>query len=233
MKNLLVISGIILLLSNCRKTNSTVDLGYTYFPNSVGHYCIYEVDSTIFRDFYQDTVHSKWQQKELIHSYFTDNEGRQTMRVEQYTRKYCDSIPIENVSWVLYRVISFTRTGTTAERVENNQRFISLSFTPRIGKKWNGNAFNTIGEWDYKYVDVDVPYSLDSGNFDSTLLVQQKLDTNRLSYRAYTERYARHVGLIERNVIDVESTSLCCGSVLTRINNGVMVTIKLLSWGDQ
>ncbi|HLG02962.1 MAG TPA: hypothetical protein VI731_05165 [Bacteroidia bacterium] len=232
-KLLIAVAGSFLLFQDCREEQLTNDPGYAYFPDNIGHYCIYEVDSTVFRPFYSDTVHIKFQLKEKIESWFIDNQGRRAMRVEQYKRPFSDTIPYENLSWALFRIVSFTRTNSTAEKTVDNQRFINLTFVPREAKTWNGNAYNTIGEWNYEYLNVDVPYSLGSLHFDSTLWVEQKLDTNKLTFRIYRERYARHVGMIEREVIDVRDTTLCCGSVLNRIYEGVSYSVRLVSWGQE
>jgi hypothetical protein len=232
-KPMLFMAGCILFfLSSCRKDEKIPDAGYSYFPDNVGHWCIYDVDSTVYDEFHHDTVYYHYQVKEVIQSYFTDNSGRQAMRIERYKRMYNDTVPFDSLPWTISRVWSFVRTSSEGEKVEENQRFIRLTFVPRKGIKWDGNAYNTIGEWKYKYTSVDEPYSVNNMHFDSTLNVQQKLDTNMLDYRIYSEHYARHVGLIEKDVIDVHDDVLSTASVLTRIEGGTIYHIKLVSWGN-
>jgi hypothetical protein len=227
-----VLTAAFFLISSCKKDQPIPDAGYSYFPENLGHWCIYEIDSTVYDDFTNDTFYYRCQVKEVLESYFTDNSGRRAIRVERYYRPYIDSIPYANLPWTLSRVWAFCKTASEAEKVEEDQRFIRLAFVPRVDKKWNGNAYNTIGEWNYKYTSVDEPYSINSMSFDSTLNVSQKLDTNLLNYRIYNERYARHVGLIEKNVIDVSDDVLAPSSVLTRINSGVIYHVKLVEWGN-
>ncbi|HTL81669.1 MAG TPA: hypothetical protein VL651_08185 [Bacteroidia bacterium] len=221
------------LIASCKKDNTEADPGYSYFPTDIGHWCIYEVDSTVYDPFNHDTTHYRYEVKELLQSTFTDNQGREAIRVERYKRPYIDTVPYDQLPWTLSRVWSFCRTSSTGEKVEENERFVRLTFVPRKGKKWNGNEFNSIGEWDYKYSSVDEPFSINSFSFDSTALVQQICDTNRLNYRWYRERYARHVGLIDKTVYDVSDTALAPTSVLTRIVSGKIYTIKLVDWGPQ
>lgn len=229
---LFVVAGVFSLFTACRKDEKIPDAGYSYFPDNVGHWCIYDVDSTVYDEFAHDTLYYHYQVKEILQSNFTDNSGRQAIRVERYKRMYNDTVSIDSLPWVISRVWSFIRTSSEGEKVEENQRFIRLTFVPRTGNKWDGNLYNTIGEWKYKYTEVDKPYSINSMYFDSTLNVLQKLDTNMLNYRIYNERYARHVGLIEKDVIDVYDDVLNTTTVLNRIEGGVIYHIKLLSWGN-
>lgn len=225
------------LAVSCKKDQSAQqDAGYSYFPDQIGHYCIYEVDSTVYDDFNHDTVVYRYQVKEVVESYFTDNEGRQAMRIERYKRPYIDTIPYDQLPWTISRVWSFVRTASAAEKVEEDQRFVRLTFVPREGKKWDGNAYNTIGGWEYEYESVDMPYSVNTLNFDSTLQVIQKDETNFLQRRYYSERYARHVGMIEKNVIDVSGdpdTLIVFPPVVDRIYSGVIYNIKLVDWGPR
>lgn len=216
-------------LHSCK--NDTVvpaDAGYNYFPVNVGHYCVYDVDSVVYDDFEHDTDYYHYQIKEVLESVYSDNEGREAIRVERYKRSN-DTLP-----WVISRVWTFCRTQTTAEKIEENERFIRLTFPVRKDKQWNGNAFNTIGEWKYKYTSVDDPFMLNNLSFDSTLLVVQKNESNLLNHRYYEERYAKKVGMIEKNVIDVYDDTLIIGvPVINRIYGGVQYSIKLTEWGQQ
>jgi len=140
MKNLLLqtLVVIVLLFAACKKDKAveTVDIGYNYFPTEVGRYVVYQVDSISYDDFFTpvkiDTAH--FQLKEVIESVFTDNEGRASERIERYVR-YADTLP-----WSLRDVWYQTRSTTKAEKVEENVRFIKLTFPTQNNQKWNGNA---------------------------------------------------------------------------------------------
>ncbi|HEU4716217.1 MAG TPA: hypothetical protein VFU15_00200 [Bacteroidia bacterium] len=222
------------VFSSCKK-DGTVDTGYSYFPDAIGHYCIYDVDSTVYDDFNNDTVVYRYEVKEIIESYFTDNQGRQAMRVERYRKNYSDTVPYANQPWTISRVWSFVRTSSEAEKQEENQRYIRLTFVPREGKTWNGNAYNTLGEMDYKYASVDQPYSLNAMNFDSVATVLQEDETNLITRKFYQERYARNVGMIEKSIIDVHgrTDTLILSPVMGRITGGVVCNFRLVDWGPR
>lgn len=218
---------------SCKQDEVDTDIGWGYFPDKVGHWVVYEIDSTVYDDFEGDTDVYRYQVKELLESRFTDNEGRTALRVERYRRNYNPNVLYENIPWYLSRVWAFTRTNSAGEKLQENQRFIRLSFPVVQGKTWDGNAYNTAGQWNYKYREVDRPYSIGAFAFDSTCVVEQKSEINLINHRVYKERYAKNVGLIERNVIDVHDTAFGPVPVINRIHDGVIYNIRLVDYGPR
>lgn len=224
-----------LSFSGCKKDEELPanDIGYGYFPTETGHWVIYEVDSTVYDDFEHDTDFYRYQVKELLESQFVDNEGRAAIRVERYRRDFNPAVPYDSIPWHLSRVWSFTRTSARAEKQEENQRFIRLAFPVEQGKIWDGNAFNSIGQWNYKYKEVDRPFTIGTFALDSTVLVEQKNEINLISHRSYKERYAKNIGLVEKNVIDVRDTAFDVLPVMTRIYAGTVYNIRMVDYGPR
>ena len=89
---LLVPIGIALLLFSCKKNNDAApDMGYYYFPNQVGKYVVYDVDSIYYDPFLMNPVthitppaEYKFQIKEKIESIYTDNQNRPTIKIIRY-----------------------------------------------------------------------------------------------------------------------------------------------------
>ena len=221
-------------LVSCREDEAVdTDIGYGYFPTEIGHWVIYLVDSTVYDDFQGDTDYYQYQVKEVLESQFTDNQGRPAIRVERYKRWYNPNLPYDSIPWYLSRVYAFTLTNSSAEKLEENERFIRLAFPVSEGKVWDGNAFNTIGEWNYKYKEADESYSIATFAFDSTCLIEQKNEINLINHRVFKERYAKNVGLIEKNVIDVHDTAFGSVPVMNRIHDGVIYNITLVDYGPR
>jgi hypothetical protein len=220
---------------SCKKDNELhYDAGYGYSPTDVGRYVIYDVDSVIYNAFNHDTIHYKYQLKEYLQSVFPDNEGRPSLRIERSVRAYSSTLPYDSIPWVLKNVWYSTRTPTDFERVEDNVRYVRLSFPTVNFRNWNGNAQNTLGDWEYAYNGTDQKLNVNGLHFDSTLTVNEHIDTNLLTYQVYTELYAKNVGLISRQVIDVSANTIVPGvSVLNRINNGVVCNATVHSYGRQ
>ncbi len=194
-------------------------LGYDYFPNTVGKYIIYDVDSIVCSslDYKVDTF--SYQLKELVQSIFMDNSNRPTMRIERYIRNFHKDSCKYDALWTLKNIWTANRTVTDAEKVESNVRYVKLTFPVKANATWNGNADNTLGEWDYNYTIVNQPQAVidtaypvagtlcppavATSQFDSVLTVLQVDCTSVISKKYYLEKYAANIGLIYKEVIDV------------------------------
>lgn len=180
---------------SCKKDTTDVETftGITYAPANVGHEVIYDVDSIIKSDFTGKTDTFHFQVKEVIESVFTDNQGRQTQRIERYKRLS----PAD--PWIIYRVWSanlVTSSGNWRyEKKEDNITFVKLTFPPVVGKTWNGNSMNTSEDQEYEYTFVNEPAFMNGISFDSSLTVSQYFYEDILDSVAYEERYATGVGL--------------------------------------
>lgn len=181
---------------SCKKDTTDVDTftGITYAPANVGHEVIYDVDSIIKSDFTGKTDTFHFQIKEVIESVFTDNQGRETQRIERYKRL----TPAD--PWVIYRVWSanlITSSGNWHyEKKEDNITFVKLSFPPAVGNTWNGNSLNSLGPLDYEYTALNEAAVMNGVSLDSSLTVSQYFyDDGVLDSIAYEERYAAGVGL--------------------------------------
>jgi hypothetical protein len=238
---------------SCKKDeNPSPDMGYNYFPDKVGSYTVYNVDSFYYDDFSSpvtiDTF--KFQLKEKIQSSYPDNQNRTTLRLERYIRNYNPAIPYSSLPWILKDVWAANRTTTTAEKVEENVRYVKLAFPVKEGQTWNGNAQNTNPEWDYTYQFFDQKRTIGGITFDSVLQVNQIVYQDLIQQRHYIEKYARNVGLVYKQVIDVESQppnlsliplefqddtldSFYAKPILQRIDSGVIYSYTISSFGTE
>ena len=205
MKKYGILFGLILLIIfSCKKKVIETDMGYDYFPTNIGHWAVYQVDSIYHDDFYFPSKYDsfQFQIKEIIESEFFDNSGRLTQRIERYQRAN-DTLP-----WVIKNVWVSNQTKTTAERVEENQRYVKLIFPPVLNQRWNGNNYNTIGEWEYKYTLVNEAYSISAFSFDSTLTVSQEGQNDPIINSQYgTEVYAKHIGMVYKEYVFLNKQS--------------------------
>jgi hypothetical protein len=240
---LLVIAFILSSVLSCKKdAAATVDLGYNYFPDQAGSYVVYDVDSFYYNDFTSHVDTFKFQLKEKIQSVFLDNENRNTLRLERYVRFYKATTPYSSLPWVLRDVWMGNRTKSTAEKVEENVRYVKLVFPVEKDKRWNVNAQNTNDAMDYSFAFADLKQTIGGKKFDSVSQVNQQNATTLISKEYYIEKYARNIGLIYKQVIDVQSqpsplltpTQLQAfygTPIMQRVTSGTQYTYTVNSYG--
>jgi len=214
-------------INSCKKDAETapVDLGYEYFPDDIGSYIIYEVDSIAYDDAVKPPDTTRYLLKELVESTFIDNSGRPTLRIERYKKMYNPLVPYDSISWVLSDIWTANRTTTTAEKTEENIRYIKLVFPVVKGKEWNGNSFNTLGQKDYEMISVDQPETIGGISFDSVITVSQFQQINFIEYINEEEKFAKHVGLIYKKM-----DNLYDGGSADTV--GYTFTQKIISYGN-
>lgn len=231
--NIFLSCSLLFLGVACKKeTENPPDLGYSYAPVTLGKYVVYDVDSTVYLET-SDTVYFKYRIKEKLEETFIDNQGRVAIKLVRYIKKYNDTVSYDNIPWTIKDIWNYTKTNTTLEVVEEDIRFTKLIFPVNDDAIWNGNAHNTIGEWDYTYDYIDKTEIINGTKFDNVLLVIQRKDKNNVLHREYfIEKYAKTVGLVYREIRDLYSNNVVFGvPVEQRIEKGVIYKLTYVTHG--
>ncbi|MEY4876983.1 MAG: hypothetical protein RL708_2132 [Bacteroidota bacterium] len=191
----------LLFVFGCKKKQTVYDTKTEYFPLAVGSWIIYDVDSLVYNSFTLTSYTHHFQLKELIASSFIDASNEKAFVLERYERdSITQDFKLKN-KWVE------KNANNKAEKIEENQRFIKMTFPPIKNNTWKGNAYLQIDpndenskfltDWDYKYSIVDEKISLGNHSFDSSITVLQHDDyIVRLQKSYFKEVYAKHVGLV-------------------------------------
>lgn len=211
-------------------------MGYDYAPTTIGKYVIYDVDSTIYDDFNDDTTYYKYRIKEKLEETYTDNQGRSAIRMVRYIKKYNPLVSYDNIAWTVKDVWNYTKTNTALEVVEEDVRFVKLIFPAKEGSTWNGNSQNTLDEMEYKYKYVNQAESINGTAFDNVAYVEQKDDKlkNVIHRQFYIEKYAKNVGLIYREIKDLYSNTVVAGiPVEQRIEKGIIYKLTYVTHGTE
>lgn len=222
-----------------KKTEAPPDVGYAYAPSTIGKYIIYDVDSTVYDDFKMDTTYYKYRIKEKLEEIYVDNQGRNAIKLIRYIKKYNPLVSYDNLPWTIKDVWIYTKTNTTLEVVEEDVRFTKLAFPVNLNVTWNGNANNTIGDWEYKYEYADKKETINVTTFDNVLLVAQKDDKgkNAIHREYFIEKYAKDVGLVYKEIKDLYSNIVTLNPngtikpVEQRIQKGVIYKLKYVTHG--
>lgn len=207
---------------SCKKDSTLAPEPFyrNYFPNQAGTYIIYACDSIIYDDFNQSVDTNSFLIKEYYQSVFTDNSGREAIRIERWKK------PADTLSWFLKDVWYCVKTDAQVEKVEEDVRYVKLVFPVRDGVEWNGNALNALDERTFTMKDVHQSYSTGAMNFDSTVTVVNTDPSNLVSEYRSTEIFAANVGMIYKQFKDVKYV------VPTPvIKSGVVFTMKAIETG--
>lgn len=246
----IILSFGLLLTHSCNSDEEPVvidiDFGYDYFPLEVGQYRIYATDSIIYDFSGPATVidtHS-FEVQEIIVDTTTDSENRTIYIVHRLERE------LNTTDWQLKNVWTTVRTDLRAEWVENNHRFVKLVFPVKEEQTWNGNQFiddseiiTIAGEslemfkgWSYAVTSKGEAKTLNGFTFDDVVTTVQVDDENLIERRFSTEQYARGIGLIQRNMMILDTQcggnlSNCAGqSWEEKAEKGYVYNMKLIEY---
>lgn len=197
MKHLFIyLIGISLAFSSCKeKQGKAEDFSYDYFPIEIGHYVTYDVHEIIYD---LNSSDETYQIKELIESEITDNLGRPSLRIERYKRA------TDADDWVIKDVWYSTRTPSNAEKIEENVRYVKMSFPVRTYQEWDGNLYNINSEWLYYYDSIGDSRTINGLEFDETVKVFQRENFNLIEEEEAYEIFAKDVGLVYKKLVDLD-----------------------------
>jgi hypothetical protein len=222
----------VLIFSCSKKKQIDIDSSTDYFPITHGKYIVYQVDSTVYNDLRKDTAVYKFLLKEKIADSFTDNQGKNAIRIERYIKKFNPKIDYQNMPWQMREVYFLSATSSDISIQENNQRFTKLVFPAQQNKSWNANASNNLGEQYYSYKYINTDETISTNKFENTLLVIQKENHPLTLEQYYIEKYAKGFGLVYKEITDVVSNSnISPKPVLLRIESGLIYKQTFLSIG--
>ena len=198
-KLFLILLLCVLYFSSCEKSKSIETYyGYEYFPSLVSKWISYDVIQITWNDYTNMIDTSIYQLKELSESEIIDNAGRKSIRIERY-------IKTDTSNWVLNNVWTKCLTLTSAEKIEENIRFIKMKFPIDINTRWNGNEYNNLKEQMYFYKNIFTPFVLNENTFDSTITVINQDDFIPLYSKDFeSEVFAKNIGLVYKKQIHIK-----------------------------
>jgi hypothetical protein len=189
----ILLLALIVLLAGCRKDEQAtpMDPGHAYFPDQVGRWVEYQVDSAWRIDAVSVNDSKSYRLRQVIAAHYTDQAGRPALRIERFV--------LEEGEWVIRDVWSAVRTTTGAEMTEENVRLLKLSFPVREGRTWDINVLNPEPEFLVAARDVGSAFSVNGMDFPNTVTVRSTLPANLIETNSLEERYAHGVGLVEHH----------------------------------
>ncbi|HNQ67269.1 MAG TPA: hypothetical protein PKN32_02740 [Bacteroidales bacterium] len=196
---LLIFTIFVLSCENENNNNYSVFTGKEYFPLITGNSLIYKVtEITIDKpsEVYDTSIYYL---KEITDIALLDNENDTAYRIERYTKKTL------NDNWIIHSVWSAKITENTAEKVEENYRYVKIRFPVKTGYSWNGNIFNECESQEYRTSSVNSFYQIGDFAFDSCLTVVHDSSFSLIHKDLAYEVYAYRIGLIYKEQTYINS----------------------------
>lgn len=217
----------LLALSACHKENIVpADVEFSadkqYFPLETGKSLIYKVtEITIDKpsDYYDTIVYYLRERTDIP---FIDNEGDTAYRIERFKSQTTSN-------WTISDAWEAKITTYTAEKVEENQRFIKIKFPLAIGKYWNGNLKNELDDKDCTITSLSSKYKNENIQLDSCLSITRDSSVTQISKQYDVETYARNIGLVYKEITDINSQEVIYGvPIENRIYRGTIYRQELI-----
>lgn len=198
MKTFVAILSLFLFFT-CDNLNSNLpspqDGGKFFYPN-IGQSVVYDVEDTQYDITGKITLKS-YQLKEVNALTFVDTDGKEALRIERYRRENDSS------KWLLDSIFIAKKEIDKALKTENNVTYVKISFPIKEGLKWNGNAYNSLGNDVYELKKVNQSFQTNGQKFNNTFSVIQQNDSTLVDLKRRVEVYSEGIGLIYQEKISV------------------------------
>ena len=214
---------------SCKKDkleNDSLQIGYEYYPLDTNNYVVYtvtEIDLDVKVGKY-DTV--KYQLKErLADTIFNEGKDVVSFKMERYIR--LDSTR----EWEIKNVWQVKQSNRNLIRIEDNIPLVKQVYPMVKNQIWNVHRYDTLPEQTATLVDYNFPEKIGKFSFDSIAQVVIT-DYETLVEKQYeTEKYAKNIGLVFKQNIDVESQTI--GNNTIDLSKPIMQRItkgKIIIW---
>lgn len=201
-----MLSIFILLLACSKEDEDVIDLGYNYYPVETGNYIVYKVEELTYNEFDLTIDTVNYWLKELVDSAIEPSyESGKAYQLKRYTRAN-DTLDWEYKDvWVVHD----DKENGKVTRAEEDSIFVKMIFPYTRNKSWDGNAMNAnVEQQIYRVKTYDLQMTLklkpNDTSFTHTSQINQKENVNLIEDQRQDEVYARGVGLILKQDIDLE-----------------------------
>jgi hypothetical protein len=188
-------SFLLFACDNIDNLPSPQDGGKFFYPN-IGQSIVYDVEDTQYELTGKFTVKS-YQLKEVNISTFKDLDGKEALRIERYRREN------ESQKWGIDSIFIAKKEVDKALKTENNVTYVKIVFPIKEGLKWNGNAYNSLGNDSYEMKKVNQIFQTNGQKFDNSVTIIQQNDSTLVDLKRRIEVYSEGTGLIYQEKTNV------------------------------
>lgn len=173
------------------------DIGKDYFPLRTGQYQIYSVEATVYE--LGSPTTSFYQLKTVVVDSFLTTQGDYRYVIHRSKREDDES------DWQYLDTWSVQMDDREIAVSEGNVSFVRLKFPLRVGLKWNGNEYNTLGPDDYQLETIRESEVFNDEVFADCISINQHDNQDFIVYLDQRrEVYARHVGLVYKEITQLQ-----------------------------
>lgn len=196
-----LIAGILSLMLFACKKDQVVKQGQEtllgWIKLRAGYRWIYQVDSVSYRRDKSQPDTFSFELMEMVDTVFEDNVSEKAARIKIVTRK--DSLDF----WQFKRMCYAKITDEFYERVEENVRYLRMSFPLVEEAIWNMNSRNNLPPAWLFYQDLYKPYPTDKYGVDSAITIVGKDINNSIEKYRYREVYGKGLGLLFKENVEM------------------------------
>jgi hypothetical protein len=198
MKNRFILFSIVLLttICGCKKVEAPSESDANYYPVYIGKSNIYRVDSIYFDAFRKVSDTFQYFVKESIEDIFSESP-KQIYVVNRYLSTDSQHTWQLNAQFLLEKSADFVKIK------EYNVDLVKLIFPIIDRKTFNINTFNALDVKNARFLLVDQPKKTEQIKYDKCTQVFVQNDSNFFEQKRHIEFYARTVGLIYKEYIDI------------------------------
>ncbi|MDR0940684.1 MAG: hypothetical protein LBM68_00490 [Bacteroidales bacterium] len=201
MKQLIIYIGIILVATACNSVDpQPIEAnGFNFIPLEQGSVTEYKqtlVHIDLPAGIYDTT---EWLLRETMGEQISQSGDSKIYRIEVQRRG------INDTAWQPYTVYELQVSNEQIVRVEANTAIVVLRFPMEEGKTWQGNALNTMPNEKFQYRKLNIDTTIQTIVYDSVCEVVHRDFLNLYTLQSQKELYRRNVGLIRKEIYNVES----------------------------
>jgi len=235
----LLVSLLVLCLYSCKKdskdTTNNIVLGYDYYPLKTGSYIVYNVEEITIDAAVGKFDTLRYQLKELLADtiFSTDSTDSTVKRykIDRFIR--LDSTQ----AWDVKNVWQVIQSKICLIRIEDNVSLVKQVYPMSTGQTWNINRYDTLPEKTNTLLSFDKQDTLNGKIYEKVAQTVQADFSSFYQKQYETEKYARGIGLIYKQLINVESQSLdqnhpvnITKPIMSRVTSGTITTWQIYSY---
>lgn len=160
---------------------------------------MYVEDTTFTTDGPNFPIVNKFYKKEQLGDTTLDLRGRTVTKVETYTSPEDFGTEYQfSPGQVFTQYIEPRESGSYfAERIEDNDRVLTLKFPVFTSVVWNGNLYNDLDDQLFTYQSIDTTVSIRGKTYENCVMVLRENREGIFNIYSY-EIYAPDIGLIQK-----------------------------------